>query len=527
MPPAPEPTPAAPPAPERPSNAAFRTFTRRDALTNASWAAGGAFFRNLLSGLFTFILTRLLTPDNYGLVALTAAAQALVGRLLLTGIHDALIQRNELSPRFLNTAITSTLITATAAALPVAILAPLAGQWFGEPALPTLWVAAIFAAYISALSTVPRALLSRHLNYRGLMLAQIGAILCGGLVAVCAAALGAGPWSLLLQTGTINLGLALITGYLAWRWHVPTWRFRWQIDSFSLRALGRFAPSVSGFAIIAYIVQNADDQIVGLRLGATPLGYYVMAYLIMSWVTADVLGGVGSVLFPILARLQTDPQRLQAAYLEGLQITCTIAFPLLALIIIGAPLLIPWLLSDQWQPAVLATQVLCFAGLREAMTILNGYVYRVLGVPERQMILAAAGMGIYLVAYWVGADQGIDGVAFFFALASWVYLPAALWMLFTTANISPRQWLNALFPPALAAVALSITAAGTLHLARAGWEWPIFPALALTGTAAAASYALLLLLVPAPAVTQLTQQIIQIGRDLWSARHSGRSVVDR
>jgi len=467
--------------------------TRAGALTSTIWAAAGALARYALAGITTLILARLLAPADFGLVALTVAAQELIGHVAPIGLHDALIQRPHLDRAAQNAAWWSTLAVSGALTLvAIALAAPIA-RWFEQPRLAPLLGAVALAAFVRALSMPARAVLARRLDFRTPTLIRILGMVIGGGLAIALAALGAGAWSLVAQTAALHLtGTLLIARIAGWRPGRPT--------RAALRELWAFAPSVSAFTVLAYLTANADDQLIGYRLGAQALGYYALAYSVMAWPVRDVLGGVAVVFYPVLARFQADPPRLRAILLEGLQLSALFAFPTLTLIAMAAPPVVPWLLGARWQPIVLAVQILAIGGLRDATMMLNGVVYRAVGRPHLHLMLALASTPCYLVAFWIGLRWGVEGVAFFYVLTGWLLHPVSWWLLSRTVALPLRDWLAALAPAAggtaLAALAgaLAFRALSTIDPLADG------PALALSVLIAAAVYAGAILVWHPPAV---------------------------
>ena len=467
--------------------------TRADALRSTLWAAAGSLARYALAGITTLVLARLLAPADFGLVALTAAAYELIAHVAPVGLHDALIQRPRLNRAALDSAWWSTLAVAGALTLGViALAAPIAGV-FEQPALAALLAAVALAAFVRALSMPARAVLARRLDFRTPTLIRVVGMVLGGAVAIALAAFGAGPWSLVAHTAVINVTSALlITRVAGWRPGRP--------DRAALIELWKFAASVSAFTVLAYLTANADDQLIGYRLGAQALGYYALAFSVMAWPVRDVLGGVAVVFYPVMARFQSDPARLRAIVLEGLQLTSLFAFPALALIALGAPGFVPWLLGERWTPIVLTAQILALGGLREATMMLNGVVYRAVGRPHLHLMLALASTPCYLVAFVVGLRWGIEGVAFFYVLTGWLLHPVSWWLLNRTIALPLRGWLAALVPAAGGTVLASVVGALAFRSLDAIPALADGPALVLSGLAGGAAYALALLIWRPPAL---------------------------
>ncbi|MCD4685011.1 MAG: lipopolysaccharide biosynthesis protein [Anaerolineae bacterium] len=432
-------------------------LTRVTTFHSTLWAAFGAVGRYLIAGITTLTLTHLLDPQHFGLVAITVLAQLIIEHILPVGFHDALIQRPTLDDATLNSAFWSALAIAIAALLSVIILAVPLADAFDQPLLAPLLIAMSAAALLRSISTVPRALLSRRLDFRTLALARIAGMLVAGTGAVMFAALGAGAWSLIAQVALLNGIGALIV------FRVTRWRPRRTISRPALTSLWQFAPSVAVFTILSTLITHADDQIIGYRLGTQALGYYTLAYAFMAWPVYDVLGRVSAVLYPVFARLQNNPARLRTAYLESLQLATLCAFPLLTLIVITAPVLVPWLLGVTWEPIVIPTQLLTLGGLRAATGMLNGSVYRALGKPHLHTLLELASAPCYLVAFLIGVAHGIAGVALLTLLTGILLQPLSWWLLCRVTGLTLRQWFSTLAPAAVGALLIAGVAIPLLH----------------------------------------------------------------
>jgi O-antigen/teichoic acid export membrane protein len=475
--------------------------TRAVAVQSALWAASGAVGRYTLAGLTTLVLTHLLGPKAFGLVAITVAAQALISHVIPVGFHDALIQRPRLDDAALNTAFWSVVALAAGAGLLVIALAPLVAGWFDQAILAPLLAGMVFASLLRAVSTVPRALLNRRMDFRTLTLARTAGMGIGGLVAVGLAASGGGAWSLVAQIAVLNLVDSLIV------WRAVKWYPGRHMSPPALRQLWHFAASVSIFTILSYIISNADDQLIGFRLGPESLGFYALAYSFMAWPVRDVLGGVAVVLYPVFSRFQDDLPRLQAAYLESLQLATLFAFPVLALLAIAAPVLVPWLLGARWAPIVLTVQILAIGGLREATVMLNGPIYRALGKPHLHALFELCNVGCYLTAFVVGLNFGIAGVAFFYLLTGVMLQPVSWWLVFSVTGLSLRPWLTAVIPAAVGTGVMSVATAVVLHGARLTWGMADAVALLVMGMAALAVYGLALVVMAPSGVKRGTSAV--------------------
>ncbi|MBN2304759.1 MAG: lipopolysaccharide biosynthesis protein [Anaerolineae bacterium] len=458
------------------------TPTRALAIKGGLWAITGAALRDVITGLTMLVLTRVLVPNDFGLVTITLVAQELITHVAPVGFQDALIQRSRLESADLDSAFWSILALSGVLAILVIALSPLIAAWFDQPILTALLIGITLASLVRAASTVPRALLNRRMDFRTLALARVTGLIGGSVCAITLALAGAGPWSLVARFAVLNGIAALVV------WRVTGWRPGRQITRPALRHLWSFAPSVSIFVVLAYVIGHSDDQLIGYRLGPEALGYYAVAYGLMAWPVRDILGGMAGVIYPVFARIQDDPPRFQAAYLESLQLAALFAFPTLALIVITAPVLVPWLLGARWNPAVLTVQILAIGGLRESTAMLNGPVYRASGKPHLHTLFQVCGAACYLVAFWVGLDFGIEGVAFFYILTGALLQPVSWWLVLGVLHLSFWRWLRALLPVMLATALMTASSVIMLWVTRESWNLDRFTARLLAGAAGGTVY---------------------------------------
>ena len=427
-------------------------------LANTAWLIGGALARYAMSALTMLALTHLLAPQDFGLVAITVIVQLLIAHVLPVGFHDALIQRPHLNTAEMDAAFWSVLGLGGVALLLSAILAPSIAAVFGHPALTTLLIGAAGAAWLRALNVVPRALLSRRMDFRTLAQARLYGQAVGSVAAIALAIGGAGAWSLIAQVALTYAVGGLITA------HAVRWRPRAKLTLAALRPLWVFAPSVSLFTAISYTITRADDLVIGYRLGAKRLGYYTLAYALIAWVVQDVLGAAATAFYPLFTAQHGDRARLRSLYLSSVSLAAWFAYPTLVLLAVTMPVGVRVILGTRWLPMALPAQILALVGIREAGGMFNGGVYRALGVPHLHALLGLIGLPCYVLAFFIGANYGIAGVAFFLLLTSFLLQPAAWWLFWRVSGVTFRAWWQSVRAAAGVALALGVLAALSLRL---------------------------------------------------------------
>jgi O-antigen/teichoic acid export membrane protein len=431
--------------------------------------------------LTVIAIARLVPPSEYGRAAIVGIVWLLVSGLNNQGFGAPIVQRRTVSVGDVRTSATLALATGAALSL-VTFFAvpPLAGPLFGERTADLFRIAApIFL--IGASGIVPMAILQRHLDFRRASLIEMGSVLIGSAAAVGLALGGLDAEAIvfghLVQVLALN-ALRLVL--------VPRARPGWQPDS--ARALGRSGLPLALSAVVYTGYRNLSYPIVGATLGTAATGFFSRAFQFSISYPAKISEIMLKIAFPAYARTPSleDIRRLRKRIVR---LHALAIFPLLALLIVVAPSLIPWLLGENWAPAVAPVQILSGSGM--AMALITG-----LGP-----LLTALDRGKALLA-WDSAN-GLVTLAVVFAMSQ-ISLLAVCWgvlgvyllqLLVAHAVVFPRVIgipFSSLWTDVKAPASAGVALAGTALLvggALEGLGLPTVLYLAATGAASFGVYA--------------------------------------
>ena len=382
-----------------------RSLTHRT-ISGMAWAAWGSGATAGLKLLVLILLTRLLSPADFGVVG---AALIVIGFSLpfsQLGMGPALVQRPVIEPRHVSTAFFASTGFGFIVAALVWLLAPSIAAFFHmDQLVPVVRTLAILFP-IAGISSVAENLTLRDMRFRLLANADVFAYGLGyGLVGVTLALRGFGPWALVWG----QITQALLRAIILLRASPPSVRPRPSWTSFmDLMGFG-MGLSVARLGVI--VANQADNLVVGRWLGAAALGLYSRAYQLMS-VPAALLGDVfDKVLFPTMSRLQHDPQRLTSAYLRGTAIVCLVTLPAGVVAAVLAPEIVAVAFGSRWEAMVPPFQVLALGmmfrtsyRMSDSLSRATGRVYR---RAWRQVLYAV----LVFLGAWIGQHYGITGVA--------------------------------------------------------------------------------------------------------------------
>ena len=384
-------------------------------------AAQGA--RMLVQLASVVLLARLLAPHEYGLVAMVLAVVG-VGEIFRDfGLSSAAIQTPVLTtPQrtslfWINTAI------GVALALLLVAAAPLIAAFYGEPQLVDIAraLAPVFVA--NGLATQYRASLVRDLRFRALAAVDITSAALGLAAALVAAIAGAGVGALVLQQ--LAQALCLLVGLIAaGRW-VPGLPRR----GTPVRDLLGFGGNLVGSQLVGYLANNIDTVVIGVRLGAGPLGIYSRAFQLLMTPLNQVRSPLTSVALPVLSRLGDDAPRFERFIGLGQRALGYTLVAGLALVAAAAEPLTLVLLGRPWLEAAGILRLLAIAGVFQTLAFVGYWVYLARGLTRTLLHYSMASACIRIACVLVGSQWGLLGVAVGYTVAPAISWPLSLWWL--------------------------------------------------------------------------------------------------
>lgn len=302
------------------------------------------------------VLSRLLTPREFGIAALVTLVATFGVLLSQFGILHSLVQSRDVTERALRTAFTATLLFGILAVTICLLLADPLARFFEEPALRRMLRLVSPYFLFMALGCTSEALLQRALDFRRLALANTGAYIVGyGLTAVSLASLGWGVESLMIALLLQALLKASATFWLHPHPVRPLW------DRGHARRLLGFGAGISVSKLLNSAATQGDNAVVGRVLGSTVLGIYSRAYQLILLPANFVGQSLNKVLFAAWSRADTTEEKLRGDYLSVTAAVALVAGTFAAIYIVLGPELILVLLGPQWLEAWPPLQVMAFA----------------------------------------------------------------------------------------------------------------------------------------------------------------------
>lgn len=448
------------------------------------------------------VLARLLSPRDYGLMAVGLVVVGIGEVVRDLGLSTAAIRAPELTTRQRDGLFWFNAAAGLALAALLAGGADVVASVFSQDALVPVTQALALTFVLNGLAAQYRAGLTRDLRFGAVAGADLLAQFAALVVAVTTALAGAGYWALVAQQLTVGtVSLVAVVAMARWLPGRPR-------RGAGLRPFLRFGGGLTGTHIVYYVGNNLDTMALGLWAGPAALGIYSRGFQLLMTPLNQLRTPATTVAVPVLSRLQADSDRF-GAYLRRSQLALGIPIVTgLALAAGSAGPLVHLLLGERWDGVTPVLALLAVAGSAQTLSFVGFWVYLSRGLSDAllrytvvTLVLKAAGIG-------VGAWFGVVGVAAGYAAAALLEWPLSLWWLSRITDIPVRALV-------LGALRISgcATVAGTVCFLVTGAAagWPSWGQLAAGLVAGLAGYGLTTVV---PAVREDLTGVIAWGRQM-------------
>lgn len=436
-------------------------------------AAGGAAYVGtaqavsvLVSLLSTIIVARLLTPDDYGVMAMVAPVTAFLIMFRHLGLNHAAVQARSITDRQVNSLFWINMTASAAIGLVLLALAPVVTWFYEDVRAGYVTAASAVNIIVAGSATQHMAMMNREMRFGRISAIDIGSSF------VTLAATVALAWALRTYWALWLGGLAatLFSSVLTWR------SSRWRPSRPAFRGVGdmvRFGGAVTGFNLLNFLHRNLDNVLIGKMWGPVALGLYDRSYRLMMFPLQNINGPLGRVMLPVLSRLQDQPARYRRSYLLAARAIMLMSLPAIAVAAATSDRLVPFLLGDRWSGASPIFFWLSLAALLQPIGNSTGWLFISSGRPGALLRWATFHMSIMVPALAVAVQWGPAAVAAAYFLTGALVTPFLFAYCVRGTSVSTWDMYAICAPPFLAA---ALTWAG-IHFLLA--DWPIVPLLAV------------------------------------------------
>lgn len=381
------------------------------ATKSVKWSALTEMVSRTASPIIFVVLARLLTPADFGVMAIAMIAISFSQMFWDAGLSKALIQTREAPEDAAHVVFWTNVFLGVLIYGILFISTPAISLFFKSPASGPVLRVLGFQIVIASFTSVQQALFVRDLNFRGLFWIKLFTAFIPGLCSIPMALFGYGVWALVAG----SLAGQVLNCWLLWR--RSAWRPKFTYNKELARKLFTFGFWVLLESFGAWLIIWGDNLIVGHFLGVHDLGVYRTGWMLVTIIFGFVLNPFLPVLYPTFSRMQDDLPALKIAFNRVNRIVIALALPMGVGLWLTGPEMATVFFGSKWQGLGLVLSILALAfGLAWSVGI-NTELYRAMGRPDINTKLMFVTVLLYMPAYYIAAQ---------FSLAIFIYVRLSL-----------------------------------------------------------------------------------------------------
>ncbi len=450
-------------------------------LAGGMWLVAVQFTERLLGFASIAILARLLTPTDFGVVALAGTVVAAVELLSAFGFDWALVRQRELPPELLNSAWTLRVLLGVVTALFLAAIAPLAARFYRLEAVAPVLVVLGFASFIGSLENIGTIFFRRDFAFHSEFLLRTTTKLIGFVVTTSLAYWLRSYWALIAGVVTLRAS----SSFLSYMLHP----FRPRVTLSRSRELLGFSTWLLIGNVVEYCQQRFSDVYLGRVLGPRATGLFSVGGELARLPVTEVATPVNRVAYSKYSEDMHHGRPIVASYLEIASVIWLIALPMCAGTIAVAPEIVRLVLGPNWADAADVIQLLALGAGFTVLTANTHYVYWALGHSKAVATISAIGALIIIPCTLIlGHYWGVRGVAVANALTAGLLVPLNFSWLKRIAGVGLKDLLSRTWRVSLSALFMLLVLSAFNSAAGSGTFGSALAVFALKVVAGAAVY---------------------------------------
>jgi PST family polysaccharide transporter len=378
---------------------------REELRHGALWSTISRFATRFILFGTTIVLARVLSPSDFGVVALGMVIWSLAGLFADLGVSASLIQAKEHIEEQANASFWLNLFIGAGLTLLTFVTAPLVGRFYDNGlVVPILRVQGL-SFFLNGFATVQSVLLTKKMDFQKLAQVEIVTGFTERILALFLAFTGFAAWSLVVPSIVI---IPLRTAIL---WRASTFRPRLDLGRAQWPRIFHFGKHVFATTLLRYININGDYFVIGKVLGSTPLGIYTFAYNLANWPIENIVWVINKISFPAFAKLQDVPEEFRRIYRQIIQSVSLLSFPIMMGMFAVADQMVVQIYGSKWQEGILPLKIIIGFMLVRTIASPGGGVLMALGKPKIEFRFNLVQLPLLLGAIIFGSHYGIVGVA--------------------------------------------------------------------------------------------------------------------
>lgn len=379
---------------------------KRKVITGFLWKFGEQVSSQLVTFILSIFLARLLSPKDYGVVALVNVFIVLADVFVTSGFGTSLIQKKDSDETDFSTIFYLSELMSIIIYVIIFFLAPLISKFYNNESLTIILRVFALRLPLSAFNGIQQAYISKHLIFKKVFISTTIATILSGIVGIIMAFFGFGVWSLIGQylSNTVFISITLAAQI---KWY-PKLKFSWNAG----KPLLSFGWKILATDLLGNFFNQLRSLILGKVYTTADLAYYNRGQKFPDLVASNVDSTVATVLFPTLSEYNHDLEKVKSVTRRSIRLSTFIIFPLLFGLAATSKPIILLLLTKKWIAAVPLMQILCFSDIFDTVSNTNIQAIKAVGRSDFLLKLEFIKKPIYLVLLIIGMMINVYMVAY-------------------------------------------------------------------------------------------------------------------
>jgi PST family polysaccharide transporter len=442
------------------------------------------------------VLARLLTPDDFGVVAIALVVSLLLDQIKDLGTGSAIIQREKVDDRLLNSVFYLNLALGAVLAIGMYVTAGPVASLLGNPRAESVLQAFSAITLVSSLSQIHHSLLRRDLRFFEIAIVTVVSSIVTAAVSIGCALFGLRFWALVLG---IAAGAVIGTVMV---WIYDRWRPSLTMSLASLRSIWGYSIHLFMSNVLFLFFNQVDKVIISHFLGSAPLGTYTLAQRTVTSPVTSVGTVVTEVAFPAFSRRQDDHEALRNGFIRSSQVVALVTFPAMVGLAVLADPAVQVVFGEKWHTLVPVIWLLAPIAAIQSVTFHSSQLLLAKGRSDWSYRWGLVYCIVLTAFELLAVRWGLVGVAGAYAVGILLLTPFGLLIAFRPIELRLRDYFRALIPHVWITALMAICAAGAARgiLMAHGANWLQLLAGVVVGSLV---YILLMLRVRPPALSDV------------------------
>lgn len=327
----------------------------------------------IISLVVAGILARLLSPDDFGVVAIATVIIAFFNIFTDMGVSPAIVQHKSLGKEELSDIFSFTVWTGIGISVLFFAASWLIADYYESEILRTLCQLLSVNLFFASATIVPGAMFYRNKEFKFIAIRSFIIQIAGGAGAVTAALCGAGLYALIINPIVSSILIFAIS------YQRYPQRLRFTLGLGAIRKIFSYSAYQFLFNVINYFSRNLDKLLIGKYMSMSDLGYYEKSYRLMMLPLQNITQVITPVMHPIFSDFQDDREKLMTSYERIVRFLSFIGLPLSVLLFFTAEEVTLIIFGDQWLPSVPVFRILALSVGIQIILSSSGSIFQAAG----------------------------------------------------------------------------------------------------------------------------------------------------